>query len=95
MNFQDSKTKEKSDGDKGQKTKKTYEKREFKREAKSENSILGRSISQEAVSIKEIDETSGIVAVIGEVFKVDIVETKTGKIIRQNFPYIRLRYIKI
>ena len=65
----------------GSKPKKTYEKREFKREAKSENSILGRSISQEAIAIKEIDETSGVVAVIGEVFKTDIVETKTGKTI--------------
>ncbi|WP_322545941.1 hypothetical protein, partial [Clostridium perfringens] len=63
------------------KPKKTYEKREFKREPKSENSILGRGISQEAIPIKDIDETSGIVAVIGEVFKTDIVETKTGKII--------------
>ena len=32
-------------------------------------------------AIKEIDETSGVVAVIGEVFKTDIVETKTGKTI--------------
>jgi DNA polymerase III subunit alpha, Gram-positive type len=63
------------------KPKKPYEKREFKREPKSENSILGRGISQEAISIKEIDETSGVVAVIGEVFKTDIVETKTGKTI--------------
>ena len=63
------------------KPKKSYEKREFKREPKSENSILGRSISQEAISINEIDETSGVVAVIGEVFKTDIVETKTGKTI--------------
>ena len=39
------------------KPKKSYEKREFKREPKSENSILGRSISQEAISINEIDET--------------------------------------
>ncbi|WP_294185943.1 PolC-type DNA polymerase III [uncultured Clostridium sp.] len=72
---------EKTDDNKGQKPKKTYEKREFKREAKSENSILGRSISQEAISINEIDETSGIVAIIGEVFKTDIIETKTGKTI--------------
>lgn len=72
---------DKADDNKGQKPKKPYEKREFKREAKSENSILGRSISQEAISIKEIDETSGIVAVIGEVFKTDIIETKTGKTI--------------
>jgi len=73
--------KTKTEEKQGVKTKKTYEKREFKREAKSENSILGRSISQEAIPIKEIDETSGLVAVIGEVFKTDIVETKTGKTI--------------
>lgn len=70
-----------SDNNQESRPKKPYEKREFKREAKSENSILGRSISQESISIKEIDETSGIVAVIGEVFKTDIVETKTGKTI--------------
>ena len=63
------------------KPKKQYEKREFKREAKSENSILGRNISQEAISIKDIDETSGVVAILGEVFKTDIIETKTGKTI--------------
>lgn len=70
-------TEEKKDS----KPKKNYEKREFKREPKSENSILGRSISQEAIPINEIDETSGVVAIIGEVFKTDIVETKTGKTI--------------
>lgn len=63
------------------KPKKTYEKREFKREPKTENNIIGRGISNEVISIDEIDETSGIVAILGEVFKTDIVETKTGKII--------------
>lgn len=63
------------------KQKKTYEKKEFKREPKSENSILGRSISLEATSIKDINETSGYVAVLGDVFKTEIIETKTGKTI--------------
>lgn len=63
------------------KPKKTYEKREFKREPKTENNIIGRGISNEVISIAEIDETSGIVAILGEVFKTDIVETKTGKTI--------------
>lgn len=67
--------------DKQSKQNKPYEKREFKREAKSENSILGRNISIEATPIKEIDETTGVVAILGEVFKKEIVETKTGKII--------------
>ena len=63
--------------------KKPYEKKEntYKREPRSENSIYGRNISIEAIPIKEVNETSGYVAVLGEVFKVDTMETKTGKII--------------
>lgn len=72
-----SKPKQESDD----KPKKTYEKKEFKREAKSENSILGRNISLEATPIKDINETSGYVAVLGDVFKTEIIETKTGKTI--------------
>ena len=72
---------EEKKSDKQSKQNKPYEKREFKREAKSENSILGRNISIEATPIKEIDETTGVVAILGEVFKKEIVETKTGKII--------------
>ncbi|MEG2738562.1 PolC-type DNA polymerase III [Clostridium sp.] len=53
----------------------------YKREPKGENTILGRNISQEAINISEIDETSGYVAVIGEVFKTEIIETRTGKTI--------------
>ena len=47
--------------------KKTYEKKEntYKREPKSENCIYGRNISIEAIPIKEINETSGYVAVLG------------------------------
>ena len=63
--------------------KKPYEKKEntYKREAKAENAIYGRNISIEATAIREINETSGYVAVLGEVFKVETMETKTGKII--------------
>ncbi|MEG1870539.1 MAG: PolC-type DNA polymerase III, partial [Peptostreptococcaceae bacterium] len=63
--------------------KKPYEKKEntYKREAKAENAIYGRNISIEAIPIGDIDETSGYVAVLGEVFKVETMETKTGKII--------------
>ncbi|SFC73723.1 PolC-type DNA polymerase III [Clostridium uliginosum] len=53
----------------------------YKKEPKDENTILGRSIKIEATSIKDIDETTGYVAIIGEVFKTDIIETKTGKTI--------------
>ncbi|MBC5623942.1 PolC-type DNA polymerase III [Clostridium sp. NSJ-49] len=63
--------------------KKLYEKKEntYKREAKAENAIYGRNISIEATAIRDINETSGYVAVLGEVFKVETMETKTGKII--------------
>ncbi|CUN70090.1 PolC-type DNA polymerase III [Clostridium disporicum] len=63
--------------------KKPYEKKEntYKREAKAENAIYGRNISIEATAIRDINETSGYVAVLGEVFKVETMETKTGKII--------------
>lgn len=63
--------------------KKTYEKREnaYKREPKAENAIYGRNITIEATLINEINERSGYVAVLGDVFKVETMETKTGKII--------------
>ena len=53
----------------------------YKREPKGENTIYGRNISIEATGIKEINETSGYVAVIGEIFKTEMMETKTGKTI--------------
>lgn len=58
-----------------------YTKQPYKREPKGENTIYGRNISQESIKIEEIDETSGYVAVVGEVFKTEIIETKTGKTI--------------
>ncbi len=64
---------------------KKYEKQTFKREPKGENTILGRNISNQSIPIKEINETSGYVAVTGEIFKVETLETKTGKIILSFF----------
>ena len=61
------------------KPKYTYEDR--KSEPKSENNILGRNIKDEPVLIESINDTSGIVTVVGEVFKTEIFETKTGRII--------------
>ena len=63
--------------------KKPYEKKEntYKREAKAENAIYGRNISIEATPIKDINEASGYVAVLGEVFKVETMVTRTEKII--------------
>ncbi|MGL5151196.1 MAG: PolC-type DNA polymerase III [Clostridium sp.] len=58
---------------------KDYQK--YKKEPKGENCVLGRNISLEATPIKDIDETTGYVAVVGEIFKTDIIETKTGKTI--------------
>ena len=75
--------KEVSSAPQAAKPNKPAEKKEntYKREAKAENAIYGRNISIEATAIREINETSGYVAVLGEVFKVETMETKTGKII--------------
>ncbi|WP_297436816.1 PolC-type DNA polymerase III [uncultured Clostridium sp.] len=64
---------------------KTYEAKEYyeNRESakRSENTILGREIKQDAMEIVDINETSGYVTVVGDVFKKEIYETKAGKII--------------
>ncbi|MGL4991101.1 MAG: PolC-type DNA polymerase III [Sarcina sp.] len=56
-----------------------YENRESAK--KNENTIMGREIKQEVTSIIEINETSGYVTVLGDIFKTEIFETKAGKII--------------
>jgi len=53
----------------------------YKREPKDENTVYGRSIKMDTTEVKDINETSGYVAIIGEVFKTEMIETKTGKII--------------
>ena len=71
-----------SNGTNGEaKTEKKKEFQTYKRAPKDENTVLGGAIKIEATNIKEIDERSGYVAVIGEVFKTEVIETKTGKII--------------
>lgn len=58
-----------------------YRKESYRREPKDENTILGRGIKDEPITIDEIDETSGYVAILGEVFKTETIETRTGKTI--------------
>jgi DNA polymerase-3 subunit alpha (Gram-positive type) len=75
------------DGTEAAKTKKSENKSSFdskakyKREPKGENTILGRNISIESTKIADVDQTSGYVAVLGEIFKTEMIETKTGKTI--------------
>nr|WP_246577859.1 PolC-type DNA polymerase III [Clostridium psychrophilum] len=45
------------------------------------NTIMGRNINDEITEIKDINETSGIICTSGDIFKVNIIETKTGRII--------------
>ncbi|MGL4731640.1 MAG: PolC-type DNA polymerase III [Clostridium sp.] len=51
------------------------------KDANDENLIIGKHVSTEPTPICELDQTSGFVSVIGDVFKVEIIETKTGRII--------------
>ncbi len=69
----------------------------IKESLRVKTAIYGRNISIEAIPIKEINETSGYVAVLGEVFKVDTMETKTGKIILTFFitDYTEFNYSKM
>jgi len=65
----------------GPKVEKKTDYQSYKREPKDENTVYGRSIRMDTTEIKDIDETSGYVAIIGEVFKTEMIETKTGKTI--------------
>lgn len=46
---------------------------------KSENIILGKTITERSVSIKIITETYNSIVIEGDIFKTEIIETKTGK----------------
>ncbi|MPQ42410.1 PolC-type DNA polymerase III [Clostridium tarantellae] len=74
------KIKDKAEKSKDVQVRKQYESR-AKDEPKNENIILGRIIKEDAISILEINEGSGIVTIVGDIFKTDIFETKTGRII--------------
>ncbi|WP_246578148.1 PolC-type DNA polymerase III [Clostridium frigoris] len=52
-----------------------------KGEVADKNTIMGRNINDESTEIKDISETSGIICACGDIFKVKIIETKTGRII--------------
>ncbi|WP_300262026.1 PolC-type DNA polymerase III [Clostridium sp.] len=58
-----------------------YEKKTYKDEPRNENTVLGRNIQGDTIDISSIDMGSGIVSISGDVFKTDIFETKTGRII--------------
>jgi DNA polymerase-3 subunit alpha (Gram-positive type) len=70
-----SKPRENNQGNKSGK----YRKSKYEAAPKDKNAIFGRGINQDTINITEIDETSGIVAIEGDVFGVDIKETKTGR----------------
>lgn len=46
---------------------------------KNSSVIYGKSINNNNVEIDTIDETSGVVTILGDIFKVNIVETKSGR----------------
>ncbi|WP_026882296.1 PolC-type DNA polymerase III [Clostridium akagii] len=50
-------------------------------EPKQKNSsvIYGKSINNETVPISTIDEASGVITILGDIFKVNIIETKSGR----------------
>ncbi len=50
-----------------------------KKVAKNPNAIFGKDASGEITDILSIDDTSGIVTVCGDIFKIKIVETKSGR----------------
>ncbi|SNV75897.1 DNA polymerase III PolC [Clostridium cochlearium] len=62
---------------------KTNSKKENNHNKKVENKnssiIVGKNINEEPVDISTIDETSGIIAICGDIFKTKIIETKTGR----------------
>lgn len=60
---------------------KDYYNNKRKQSPKNPNAIFGRDVSGEVINISDIDETSGVVNICGDVFKVKIIETKSGRII--------------
>ena len=46
---------------------------------KDKNCIMGKVINQDSIDMIDVNETSGIVSIKGEVFKLEIKDTKTGK----------------
>lgn len=49
------------------------------KETKDSSVIFGRSIKEDIIAMEELDQNSGVVVVCGEIFKKEIIETKTGR----------------
>ncbi|MEG0772313.1 PolC-type DNA polymerase III [Clostridium sp.] len=64
---------------------KDYVKYKKSQEPLDENVIFGRNINEEAVAIKELDISSGKVAITGDIFKVNIFESKSGRVFPSAF----------
>lgn len=52
---------------------------------KDKNAIMGRGVHEETVPMIEINQDIGIIAIKGDVFKVELKETRTGNIIMNFF----------
>ncbi len=48
-------------------------------EGKDNSIILGRSIREDNIFMKDLNENSGIIVVCGDIFKKEVIETKTGR----------------
>lgn len=64
---------------------KDYIKYKKSQEPIDENVIFGRNINEESTPISELDISSGKVAITGDVFKVNIFESKSGRIFPSAF----------
>ncbi len=62
-------------GEKNKFAKNTY----YEPKEKNSSVIYGKSINNETVPISTIDEASGVITIIGDIFKVNIIETKSGR----------------
>ncbi|MFA9398416.1 MAG: PolC-type DNA polymerase III [Clostridiaceae bacterium] len=50
-----------------------------KPDIKSEGILIGRNILDDPINLSEVNENSGLCTIIGEIFKSEIIVTKTGK----------------
>lgn len=59
---------------------KDYVKYKKNQETIDENVIFGRNINEESIPIKDLDISSGKVAITGDIFKINIFESKSGRV---------------
>ncbi|KOA20872.1 DNA polymerase III PolC-type [Clostridium homopropionicum DSM 5847] len=51
----------------------------YNKQAKNPNSIFGRDASGDITPMADIDDTAGMVTICGDIFKINIIETKSGR----------------